>query len=205
MIYLSFYPDSQFLYNISFAFASGPLLIAVLVLRNSFVPHSIEHITNLSIHILPSLTLWSIKTSECSDFVNSMVTMSIWDFCMNSMMVYIVWTVFYSLIIFYLTPERTERKGNLTMYKYIMENERVHKSCGLLGESFRPVMFMGQHALGSFLLIVFAYFQLNYHWVHTSWVFFICCYGIWNGACYYIEIFSKRYEKDIHNIEKISS
>ena len=57
VVYLYFYPSSQIFYNISFAFACGPLLIAVPLFTNSFVPHSIDRITSLVIHLLPALTL----------------------------------------------------------------------------------------------------------------------------------------------------
>ena len=49
------------LFTTCFSFAMGPLVSAIVLWRNSLVPHSIDKMTSLFIHISPSLTLWGIR------------------------------------------------------------------------------------------------------------------------------------------------
>lgn len=203
IIYLVLHPNNQLLYNIVFAFDSGPLLMAVIYLRNSFVPHSIEQMTNLLLHTLPSLSLWSLKAFECSKCMSSMVPLSLWEYVKNSALVYLVWNLMYSFIVFYLASELIEKNGYMTFYKLVMGTDiRIRKFSGVLGERFEPMIFMFQHAANCIFLMIFTYLLLCYNWIFTIWLFFVCCYGIWNGSCYYIEFFSARYLKDIKSIEQ---
>lgn len=204
VIYLYFYSSSQLLFNISFAFACGPLLISIPLFSNSFVPHSVDKMTSLVIHLLPAITLWAIKSADCPVFLESMKPLNFQDFYLYSVGMYLIWIVPYYLVMFWLLYERWQRKQNITLYKWVMENKTTltYKYCGLLGEKYRPAMFMSQHALSSVALILFAYVQIQYYWVLCGFVGLISCWSIWNGASYYIDLFARRYEKDLERIEK---
>lgn len=203
--FLYFYPTNAVAFNISAAFALGPLLVAVPLFTNSFVPHSIDKITSLVIHLLPALAIWSIKSSECPAFTESMILLPFGEFYFYSASTYLAWILVYYFIMFRLAYERWQRKGNLTLYKWVMEDTTTltYAYCGLLGERFRPLMFMSQHALSSLILIVVAYVQLVHIWVFTCSIIIITCWSFWNGAGYYIDLFASRYEKDIQKIEEI--
>lgn len=204
VIYLYGYPTSQMLYNISFAFACGPLLIAVPLFTNSFVPHSIDRMTSLVIHLLPSITLWAMKTANCSEHAAAMEPYGLVEFSAYAALTYFAWIVPYYVIIFCLASERVQRKQNITLYHYAMANgELTKRYCGMFGERFRPLMFMLQHALSSMILVLLAYVQIRYYWVFTGFVAVISCWSIWNGAGYYIDLFARRYEKDLQRIEEI--
>ena len=49
------------LFTMCFSFSMGPLLSAIVLWRNSLVPHSADKMTSLFIHISPALTLWGIR------------------------------------------------------------------------------------------------------------------------------------------------
>ena len=56
-----------------FAFANGPLLLAVLLWRNSFVPHSTDKMTSLFIHISPAIALWGVRWSVLGNLLHKRV------------------------------------------------------------------------------------------------------------------------------------
>lgn len=204
LTYLTIYPDSQVLFNIAFSFASGPVLIAVLYFKNSLVLHSIEIMINLAMHIFPPLTLWSIKTSECSQFKASLVHMSLYDFITNSTLVYLAWSLLYSFIIFYLTYESNIRKGNMTLYKLVLDRDpQFNKLCSIFGDRFRPLIFMAVHASYSISHIFFAYFLLTNQWAFTTVLLIILFCGVYNGASYYFDFFSERYQSNLKKIEEL--
>ena len=106
MVYLIFFPTSQILYNIVYAFACGPLIIAVPLFQNSYVPHSIDRMTSLVIHLFPAISMWAIKSSECEAFLPSIQPLGLFKFFLYSVTVYLLWIIPYYFIIFYFTYER---------------------------------------------------------------------------------------------------
>ena len=44
-----------------FVLSHGPLLFAIALWRNSIVPHSLDKMTSLFIHISPPLTTWGVR------------------------------------------------------------------------------------------------------------------------------------------------
>lgn len=49
------------LFSTCFAMANGPVLCAIVFWRNSLVPHSIDKMTSLFIHVSPTLALSGLK------------------------------------------------------------------------------------------------------------------------------------------------
>ena len=49
------------LYSACFSFSMGPLLSAIILWRNSLVPHSNDKMTSLFIHVSPPLAVWGIR------------------------------------------------------------------------------------------------------------------------------------------------
>jgi len=205
IIHLHFFPESTMLHNVSFAFANGPLLLAVPMFQNSLVPHSLDKVTSNFIHLSPALTLMGVRTNSCAE--NPILPiLPFSEYLVYSMGYYLLWAVPYYLIMFVFTYERSIRKNNVTLYNYSMgkKNSFTYKFCGVLGERFRPVMFMFQHLCFSFTLFSLTYVSmLNvYIWISSIIVAASCC--VWNGATYYIDFFSIRYQKDIEHIEDLA-
>jgi hypothetical protein len=50
-----------YLFPSIFGFSNGPLLAAVVLWKNSIVPHSVDKMTSVFIHVSPSITLWGIR------------------------------------------------------------------------------------------------------------------------------------------------
>ena len=44
-----------------FGFTNGPLLAAIVLWRNSVVPHSVDKMTSMFIHTSPAIALWGIR------------------------------------------------------------------------------------------------------------------------------------------------
>ena len=49
------------LFPMIFGFSNGPVLAAVALWKNSLVPHSVDKMTSVLIHVSPSITLWGIR------------------------------------------------------------------------------------------------------------------------------------------------
>lgn len=53
-------PTSKRLFYISFMWSTGPLALAIGAFRNSLVFHSVDHLTSLTIHVIPLLSAWNM-------------------------------------------------------------------------------------------------------------------------------------------------
>ena len=51
----------NWLFPTVFVFSHGPLLFAAVIWRNSIVPHSLDRMTSVFIHISPALTTWGTR------------------------------------------------------------------------------------------------------------------------------------------------
>ena len=49
------------LFTLCYSSAIGPVLLAIIMWKNSLVPHSIDKMTSLYIHLSSSITLWGIR------------------------------------------------------------------------------------------------------------------------------------------------
>lgn len=53
ILFLEFYPNSDYLFKTCFFFANGCLAIAVAAFRNQMVFHKVDNMSSLALHIFP--------------------------------------------------------------------------------------------------------------------------------------------------------
>ncbi len=71
------------------------------------------------------------------------------------------------------------------------------------GKKFGPLVFMSFH-IGFFIVSsVFALIGYCFFWVHTFLLLMWTTMSIWNGANFYMEYFSKKYEQSLRRLEEI--
>jgi len=179
---------------------SGVLLISVYLLRNSFVPHSLDLMMSYQIHVSPALALWALRWHGGQGGFAVVSNPSIWP----CLCLYATWAVAYFIFMFFITWDRAQRKGNDTLYR-LMAIEK-----GLLyrlpvffhNDRYGPVAFMLIHftLYASGLILVHAPFG-----VHSLAICVTLMWAFRNGANYYVTYFWKVYEDQIHEFERLSA
>lgn len=204
MAYIWFFRDSALLYYAAFAFSHGSLLVSVILFRNSLVPHSVDLITSHFVHMAPSLALWSLRTADCGEYpVFEPAGIEMYMFC--ALAFYVVWVLPYSLIIFGFGKRRISRKNNEFLYKYVMESRSALAILPMkVGEALRPLVYLLQHMLSTMCFALLSYALLTNFWVETAAISVVFCVSIWNGASYYIEYFSVKYDKKLLRVEEMT-
>ena len=114
------------------------------------------------------------------------------------LMVYIPWTIVNGIIQFVLFAKTIEEEKYETLFVYCKELPAVKKwmlkhnlyekapLCYLVGHF---LFFMTFHLLAIALFYSF--------WLSTIMMFYWLYIACWNGACYYMDYHSKRYEKQM--------
>jgi len=66
-----------------------------------------------------------------------------------------------------------------------------------------PLGFMLSHFIMFFMCHLVAIIEYHFFWVNTLIVCFYSIQSVWNGACFYMEYFSRKYEKQLAELEKM--
>ena len=121
------------LYRLAFAFGAGPLQSSVVFLGNSLVPHSIDHLMSLVIHLTPALTAWSLRhaaTVDASLFPREVVSFA--DYVAPPLCFLLVWASFHTFFMLALGP-RLRARGLSTVHLAASRTSRQsHRSLARL-------------------------------------------------------------------------
>ena len=125
-----------------FALANGPVLGAFIVWRNSLVFHSIDKITTVYIHCLPSLLMWCWRWHGLSQInsigdivsfgkerivvIEAVPEMRAWNWIGLPLVAYICWQGLYLLKTEYWDREKLNSNPSLqTSLRWIAHNEKM--------------------------------------------------------------------------------
>uniref|UniRef100_A0A0G4HTI1 Glycerophosphocholine acyltransferase 1 n=1 Tax=Chromera velia CCMP2878 TaxID=1169474 RepID=A0A0G4HTI1_9ALVE len=197
-----------------FSVASGPLLVSIGTFRNSLVFHSVDKITSVFIHASPSLLCWAVRWNfeqvearfpgmfvlckNGSDACDA----SFWTLVVIPFVVYLfVWNIPYYYCIFRWRKERIAARDYVTLYSWMMQaGGLLPKVLKHLPEAWRPVAYMGVHAVFATLWMSLSMLFWRNFWIHTAWLTANLFMSVWFGATFYFEVFAERYHREVREI-----
>lgn len=211
LLFLWVFPNSKSLFISVFSLTMGTLSFAVITWRNSLVLHSIEKTTSSIIHVMPPITMFVLVHQTPKDYIQerypAIADVENWNFVNGiiwTSIYYTVWQVGYH---YFITVRRKEQiaKGRMTSFTYLKEKNRK----SFLGRivNRQPYAWM---QIAVFTLIQFGYQILTmipcpiwfrYKHACATFVSFIFFWSAYNGATYYIEVFGKRFEKELKRLK----
>ncbi|KAG5922659.1 hypothetical protein E4U61_004778 [Claviceps capensis] len=217
LVFLSIwcFPNSRRLLTATYCLAFGNNAVAIIMWRNSLVFHSLDKVTSLFIHIMPCATLhclvhllspedqkarypaiWAIKHADPGSpaaYAN-VVSMLAW-----STIPYAFWQLSYY---FFITVRRREKiaAGRPTSFTWL----RRSYSKTWIGRIVLSLPARLQEP--TFMLIQYSYAVLtmlpcplwfNSRFASSSFLFIVFAWSIYNGSTYYIDVFGKRFQKEL--------
>ncbi|PRP83208.1 transmembrane protein [Planoprotostelium fungivorum] len=221
-------PSYCTIYKVSFSFATGPLLWAIGIWRNSMVFHSLDktyndrselvhmslnlirhQVTSLFIHLSPPLVMWTLRWHAYGDYQpcvsQSDETISFYEATILPILPYVIWQALYYVIVqmvrrkkFKADPER------VTSFLWMQRDPKsiVNKLMGCFGPRWEIVMFgVLQLAFTVVTMLPVALFY-RYYYAHTLFLFAMILWSAWNGSSFYFEVFSKRYQIQLGEYEQ---
>lgn len=208
-----FYPSNQMWFDANYVLSLGPICLAIVVWQNSLVFHSLDKVTSFFLHAFPPVVChglrWNLISNEMPLGENS--TMSLKSHIIHPLALYVVWQVGYLFITEIVLRQHLQSdKSIVTSVRYLTRDRknpivyRVTNICakyGLVkaGECLDPETNLAKGVFVCsqiiYTLLTILHTNLLYMSYMTSCIYIISIFGIgvWNGASYYIEIFSKRY------------
>ncbi|KAK7207362.1 hypothetical protein BZA70DRAFT_271100 [Myxozyma melibiosi] len=210
LIWLWLLPGSRRLFLSCYCLSYGTLAWAVITWRNSLVLHSVDKTTSTFIHVLPPVVLHCIHFRLDEDYkkerfggaadlqklilAEGMAWASFW---------YIIWQTLYHI---FITVKRKDKikAGHLTSFEWLRrsyKNTAIGKFVNSLPEPL-PVF--------AFMLIQFGYQMLTMlpcpiwyssKYLSAMFVFTIFMIAAYNGATYYIDVFGRRFQKELNKLQ----
>uniref|UniRef100_A0A7S0LBS8 Glycerophosphocholine acyltransferase 1 n=1 Tax=Coccolithus braarudii TaxID=221442 RepID=A0A7S0LBS8_9EUKA len=205
-------PNCKPLIILNYMSGCGPLALAIPTWRNSLVFHSLDKITSTFLHALPALLLFCARWYP-PDGLELPPTLDLFESFAIGLGGYVVWQCVYLLQTELMFGGRLRQQQDLmtsirwlTTPPYSGITLVVHKvlgKCGVLkpGEMFdserwktKLIFIIVQLLYTAVTLLPVPLFWASFrlHVVVLIGIFAVC---IWNGASYYIEVFSTRYRQ----------
>lgn len=213
------FPRSKRLFISTYCLAYGNNAVAIAMWRNSMVFHSLDKVTSLFIHIMPPVTLhclvhltpadvlrdrfpavYSIKFSKPGSPEHySLSAMIVW-----ATIPYAVWQLSYH---FFITVRRREKiaAGRPTSFTWLRRSyskTAIGRFVLSLPETMQEPAFMLIQYCYALLTMVPCSLWFWSRWASASFMFFVFIWSIWNGANYYMDVFGKKFQKELEQMKK---
>ncbi|KAL2829730.1 hypothetical protein BDW59DRAFT_33352 [Aspergillus cavernicola] len=213
------FPKSRRLFISTFCLVFGNNAVAIAMWRNSMVFHSMDKVVSLFIHIMPPVSLhclvhltpldtlkerfpaiYQIKTSDPDSPDHfGLVGMMIW-----ATVPYIVWQLSYHL---FITVRRADKiaAGRPTSFTWLRKSYAktwIGRFVLNLPEYLQAPAFMMIQYLYALLTMIPCPIWLWSRWASGLFITGLFILSIHNGATYYIDVFGKRFQKELEELKK---
>jgi len=209
--YLWFFNDSCTLFQLSFSFTI-PLCWAIALWTNSLVFHSLDKITSLYIHLTPSLVVWCLRwfvhdprfnVCENSDGTNNI---TFFNATLFPLLPYLFWQLLYFIKVQIFDRHKFKtNKQYTTSFLWLSTNDKnslVYKCISIFGEKYLMYMFGVFQFVYTFMTMLAVKIFYDFFWAHTLFLITIAMISAWNGSTFYIEVFSKKYQSSMIEMEQ---
>ncbi|KAM3582979.1 hypothetical protein VKS41_004735 [Umbelopsis sp. WA50703] len=219
LLYIWGFSSSRFLFISCFCLSNGPVAWAIITWRNSLVFHSLDKVTSVFIHMFPALVSYVIRwMPELSSTMSVPIMtdyrdkrfpalanhepMTFKESMWISTVVYVIWQTLYFVFIMVQRREKVEKGLRLTSYSWLLDDRKgrkglIQKAAFSLGAPYKLHMFMLLQFLYNICTVMPTVLLYQHFKLHTIFLISMFAASVWNGASYYIEVFSRRYILEI--------
>lgn len=198
LVYLWFLRDRPWMFQAAYSY-SGMMLFSVMAFRNSFVPHCLDRMTSLHVHLDPVLQMWVIRW-QSEGLAQKGFSTSNEIGLYYAYAVYGLWALTYSLFMFVFDISKVKEGKHPSLYTLLAYDYGCYKAIPAWSRPFAPVMFMTGHVM-LFSTTGLFYLALPFE-AQTVCILLCILVAIKNGATFYMTYFWKVYEKQIHEAER---
>ncbi|KAF9583436.1 hypothetical protein BGW38_009461 [Lunasporangiospora selenospora] len=215
ILYLYVFPQSKALFGAIWLLSLGPLAFAIIAWRNSLVLHSLDKVTSVYIHMSPPITLYVVRwLYPDPDHIRfpAMKDMDVLPTAASlfyAIALYLTWQIAYYVLVVVRQREKIASGKRVTSYTWLLGDPKggaIAKVAHSFGERYSIPTFMAMQLAYTFVTCLFALLVYRSFKLNTAFLVSLFLVSVWNGACYYMEVFSKQYEVQLSKLaEEVSS
>lgn len=213
------FPQSKRLFLSSYCLAYGNNAIAIVMWRNSLVFHSFDKVTSLFIHVMPPVVLHCMVHLTQPEFLHDHFP-AVFDIKFSPVgspehytllgmvgwatLPYAVWQLSYHFLI---TVRRRDQiaAGRPTSFTWLRKSYAktwIGKIVLALPDSLQEPAFMFIQYAYACLTILPCPIWFWYRWPSAIFLMFVFSWSIWNGANYYMDVFGKKFQKELEQMRR---
>ncbi|GAA5880397.1 hypothetical protein JCM16303_003927 [Sporobolomyces ruberrimus] len=211
VLYLFVFPGSTFLFQACYGLTLGSLGSAIATWRNSLVFHSLDKVISLAIHIFPPFVFTVIRHYYPKEealrrypAMRELPHLDSWNAMFISMAVYAFWQIVYYHFVIQLRANKI-KEGRATSFTFMVNDKKrlIGKIAAKVPEGYREAAFMGGQAIYTIVTLLPPVLVLydSKFWSDV-YLLFLFAVSVWNGASFYMEVFSRRFEKELLALRK---
>lgn len=207
-VFLWIFPQSPFLFIACYTLSHGAVASAVITWRNSLVFHDADKVTSLFIHVYAPFTFTVIRHyypgAEERFPALKEAPIDPWRALLLSSIIYLVWQLLYWKLVYVDRRKKLESGQRTTSLHYMI------KKPGLIGGILNKVQPENRELyfmLGQFIYSVLTgvppvFLLYNSPFWSCAYLLFILSVSVWNGGGFYIEVFGRKFERELEALRK---
>ncbi|KAH7100574.1 hypothetical protein BKA62DRAFT_705856 [Auriculariales sp. MPI-PUGE-AT-0066] len=210
LVFLWILPNSPVLWVTCYCLSHGSLASAVITWRNSLVFHDWEKVTSVFIHVYPPFVFTVLRhfypgAEKRFPAIQRVPHLEPFGALFLSGLVYMIWQGLYWKFVLINRKKKIESGQRLTSFSFLLHDKRgiIGRKLSTLKPENREWSFMvGQlvYAIVTELPAVFLLYDSPF-W-SGAFMLFIFTASVWNGAGFYIEVFGRKFERELEALRK---
>ncbi|KAF9482009.1 hypothetical protein BDN70DRAFT_875645 [Pholiota conissans] len=209
-VYIWIFPNSPELFVACYCLSHGSLASAVITWRNSLVFHDQDKVTSLFIHIYAPLSFTVIRHFYPNAALRfpALIQVAIlhpWKGIVLSGVIYAIWQFLYWKFVLVDRRAKIESGQRTTSFSFLLNDKRsaIGRMLSAVPEQYREASFMGGQFVYALLTEIPAIFIL-YRSSFWSAIFLLLIFSVsvWNGGGFYIEVFGRKFERELEALRK---
>ncbi|ESK93612.1 integral to membrane protein [Moniliophthora roreri MCA 2997] len=209
-IYIWYLPSSPALFVACYCLSHGSLGSAVITWRNSLVFHDTDKVTSLFIHVYAPYTFTVIRhfypnAEQRFPALTELQHLNPTRAMLLSGGIYLVWQLLYWKFVLVDRWSKIESGQRTTSFSFLLNQKRgfIGRGLAAIPPKTRLWAFMAGQLVYTILTEVPAVYVL-YDSPFWSGAFLILIFGVsvWNGGGYYIEVFGRKFERELEQLRK---
>lgn len=211
-IYIWLLPGSASLLVACYCLSHGSLASAVITWRNSLVFHDIDKVTSLFIHIYAPFTFTTLRHYYPHEAATKRFP-ALLDVphlhpgraLLFSSAIYVIWQALYWQFVYIGKKAKIESGQRTTSFSFLLADRRgmIGRALGSVPEKYRVASFMfGQFVYSILTELPAVYLLYDSSVRSTIFLFLLFGVSVWNGGGFYIEVFGRKFEKEMEALRK---
>lgn len=209
-IYIWFLPSSPALFVACYCLSHGPLASAVITWRNSLVFHDSDKVTSLFVHIYAPFAFTVIRhfyhnAEDRFPALAQLPHLQPGRAVLLSGVIYFIWQLLYWKFVLVDRKTKIVSGQRTTSFSWLLNDKqgKIGRMLTKVSPQRRVPSFMAGQFVYSVLAELPAIYLL-YDSPRWSGAFLILIFAVsvWNGGGYYIEVFGRKFERELEALRK---
>ncbi|PWN30579.1 hypothetical protein BDZ90DRAFT_229596 [Jaminaea rosea] len=211
LAFIWIWPASPFLFTIVYCAAHGPLAWSVITWRNSFVFHSLEKVTSTFIHIYPPFVFTTLRHFTPAHIVeakypamHNLPELSSWTAFLFNLVFYAAWQWAYYIFIGIRKSKKIASGERINSYSTLSKGKgAIANLLAKVPDAAREPAFMLLQMVYTIVCTLPApviFYRSSF--ASATFLIFILTMSVWNGASYYVEVWGRRFEKELQALRR---